>query len=173
MSTDLLNVGEMNTKKCPLMMEFRINPETSPFLVSSSKALLWVSPRSDKIRAASRVINLPGFFMECVHEIADTGLSHEWGNVQSWDDQGWTQAIEHVKSYGFDSIEILAAPNSGLPDVLHGTPVEEADWLEDGYAVVVPTDRDYVGFLLRVTNGMGLAVLHNSSRAVSVVRKHA
>lgn len=160
-------------KAVPLLMEFTVNPDTGPFLVSSTKSFVWVNPKTDKVRAAIRAVGdsgLDGLFSAIVQEVASTGQDCNWGNVHPLSPKGLHDAVAHLSEYGLDSVNLIAHTNTDV--VVLGSrseSVERADWVPDGWVVVVPSDRDFVGFVL-VSNGKFLTIVHNSSRAVAVLR---
>lgn len=170
--TDLVSVGELKTsrKNVPLMMEFSVNPETAPFLVTSTRDFVWVTPRKDRVRAATRVLGLPSFFMEVVREVARQGAEAEWGNVHPLTEGGIKACIEHLQFYGLLDMEMLVTSDVEIEAPPEMT-VRVAPWLDSGYVVVLPRERAYVGFVLTVPSGLGLCVFHNPSRAIAVARK--
>jgi hypothetical protein len=160
------------------MMEFTVNRETGPFLVSSTRSVLWVTPKVPKVRAASRPMQLGSFFNEVVRAVVDVGGVSNWGNVHPLTPEGLINAVAHLRSYDLTDLEILSAPKmdmSGFPLVtgpegqlfLGGLPLVEADWLEPNTLVVLPQDRDYVGFVI-MFGERGLAVVHNACRGIAV-----
>lgn len=184
---DLLRVVEMDAKRLrkgavPLMMEFAVNPETAPFLVSSTRAVMWITPRKPAVRAAVRPMQDVGaFFREVVDAVAEVGAEAEWGNVQPFTAEGVVQALGHVRSYDLPDLEILAHPDvdwQGIPSpqkdeaghlTLLGFPLVHATWLDLKTLIVVPQDRDYLGFVMLV-GGRGLSVVHNASRGMAIIR---
>jgi hypothetical protein len=181
---DLLRLGTVDRRKpkaVPLMMEFAVNPQTGPFLVSSTRGVMWIAPRTPKIRAASRPLKLGPFFMEVIHEVAVMGAESKWGNVHPFSPEGLLNAVAHLRSYDLTDLEILKGPTTDLsafpapvsgPEeqpFLMGLPLVDAEWLEPGFLVVVPQDRDFVGFML-LFGERGLAVVHNASRGVALCR---
>jgi hypothetical protein len=183
---DLLRIHSLSRqgKGVPLFMEFSVNPETGPFLVSSSRSTLWVTPRVPKVRAAFRPLEVDHFFAEVVGAVAAVGREAEWGNVQPFTPDGLLRAVAHLRSYGLEDLEVLAHPEAdwgGLRPVetevegevvrtILGLPLEDASWLDTNTIVVVPQDKDYVGFLYKFGN-RGLAVVHNASRGVAVCQR--
>lgn len=184
--SDLLRMSPFAAQgtKTPLMMEFKVNPATGPFLVTSTRGVMWVSPREPKVRAAFRDIQPDSFFREVVQAVADTGAEASWGNVQPLTTAGLLTAIAHVRSYDLSALEVLMHPKTvveGLPvqemtteaeevvRTICGFPVEFADWMDVGVVVVLPQDRDYVGFIVS-RGGRGVAVIHNASRGMAVCR---
>ena len=186
MAGDLLRLGTVgpksgrNPKAVPLMMEFEVNPLTGPFLVSSTRGLIWITPQKPQLRAASRLLQVGPFFMDVVREVVSFGEENKWGNVLPMTPEGVLNAVAHLRSYDLTNLEILCrriADLQGFPvaegpegqPFLVGLPLVEADWLEPGMLVVVPQDRDFVGFVL-LFGERGVAVVHNASRGIAVCR---
>lgn len=173
--SDLLQVYSFESSKkkaAPLMMEFAVNPETSPFLISSAKTLMWVEAHGKKVRAAFRDLDTPKFFAEVVVEVARRGRTSEWGNVHPLTVEGVVAAIAHVLSYDLPSPEVLLSPSCKLDipgDMILGCHVHRADWLDESTVVVVPQDRAFVGFVL-LNGSSGLSVVHNAGRSIAVCR---
>ena len=157
----------------PLIVEFRVNPDTAPFLVSSSRAFVWVTPKGDRIRTAIRLADeggLDGVFREIITTIADTGATGRWDNVHPYSPEGLTAARAHLAYYDLKDVDVVAHPDTDTgPLRLAGGAVVRAPWVPAGWVVVLPTDREFVGFV--VSSGDRYLVLaHNTSRAVAVVR---
>lgn len=157
----------------PLMVEFRVNPETAPFLVSSTRSFVWVTPRTDRLRAAIRVVDgdgIGGVFRDIVTRVAEAGADGKWGNVHPFTPEGVSAARAHLTYYDMSDTGIVAHPGTDVSTLgVDDDAVERASWVPDGWAVVLPTDREFVGFLV-VSDDRYLTVVHNSSRAVAVVR---
>lgn len=177
LTSDLLRIYSFNQgsekKATPLMMEFKVNPETSPFLISSARAIMWVNAHGQKVRAAFRPIDPAKFFAEVVDEVARMGAEASWGNVHPLTAAGIQAAIAHLLSYDLPAPEILAHPNATFEftsDLFFGCRVHRTDWLDPGIVLVVPQDRDFVGFLLMSEN-TGLSVVHNASRSIAICRE--
>lgn len=155
----------------PLMVEFRVNPETAPFLVSSTRSFVWVTPKQDKLRTAIRSLDetgIEGVFQTLITNIAETGADGKWGNTHPFTPAGLKAAHAHLSYYDLAEVEVLAHPETdveplGLDVCLRAT------WVPVGWALVLPLDRDFVGFIV-VSGDRYLVVVHNSSRAVAVVR---
>lgn len=155
----------------PLMVEFRVNPETAPFLVSSTRAFVWVTPRTDRLRAAIRPVGDGGLvevFRTLVSDIADAGADGKWGNVHPYTPGGLAAAKSHLSYYDLADVDVLAHPDTDVAPLGLDVCVR-AGWVPAGWAVVLPTDREFVGFAV-VSDDRYLVVVHNSSRAVAVVR---
>lgn len=167
------------SKTMPLMMEFQIHPEIGPSLVTSTRGILWVVPRSNKVRSAARPVSKEQLFAEIVLEVADMGAESEWGNVHPMDMGGLQSALAHLTSYDLTDNEILVSTEwdpslMGLTgvdsvDMLLGVPVTTVAWLPPNLLVVVPKDRDFVGFVL-LFKERALALVHNACRGIAICR---
>lgn len=168
-------------KGLPLMMEFPVNPQLAQFLVSSAKGTLWVGSRNGIVRAALRKTTLDSYFVEAVRSITNMGRKMEWGNVAPLNTVGLITAMQHVQSYGLTELEILAHPQFAWgtvsPDfiaedrsmilAMAGLPVQPALWMPLDTLVVVPKDREYVGFSFLFQEHLA-SVIHNASRGVGI-----
>jgi hypothetical protein len=186
---DLLRILSFDRQKSrkkavPLMMEFGVNPDTGPFLVSSTRSVMWIAPRVPRVRAAFRHLQVGTFFTEVIDAVAAMGAESRWGNVQPPTPDGLLAAIGHLRSYDLPAPEVLAHPDFSwdgpLPvtsetdgeshRTLLGLPLELADWLDPATLVVVPQERDYVGFVM-THEERGLGLVHNACRGIAVCRK--
>lgn len=171
-------------KTVPLMLEFPVNPELSPFLVSSSRGLLWVGAHEGRVRAATRKVeNLTDYFLEVVQEVAEIGQREKWENVYPLTKAGIQGAIDHLNFYDLKELEILAHPetewgkiesewgaqegNKTVPLALLGLPLQPAPWLPPNTVLVIPRDRQYVGFVL-LYQELICSVIHNASRGIGI-----
>jgi len=167
----------------PLLMEFPVNPETSPFLVTSSEALQWVMEAfpGGIVRAAVRQgTSKDVIFREALESIVTLGNEAQWGNTHPFTETGLQAAIEHVSGYDLGDLELLVPKvrDTGhklgeykRPAWLESYSLRTCptSWLPDDNAVVLPKDREYVGFIGLVGAGI-VSVIHNASRAIGVLR---
>jgi hypothetical protein len=187
----VVDFGAINRQKnvVPLIMEFQINPECAPFLVSSTKSLVWVSKfRNDVVRAAVRrgVGDLGHYFMEVVLSVSIMGDEAKWGNVHPLSRKGIEASIEHLRYFGIENVELLISEDGFDKDIAkswRGTS-EDGDpticdvsystspWLEPGYVVAVPADRDFLGFIGWGEERM-ISLVHNAARGMAVARRKA
>jgi hypothetical protein len=167
----------------PIMMEFPVNPELTPFLVSTMRATLWVNRAPNGIvRAATRKMeNLPDYFLEVARSVTSAGRKYQWGNVHPLTKEGIQGAIEHVRSYDLNELELLANPkmnwegispewktdDKSIPVALFGLPLQPATWLPTDTVLVIPRDREFVGFVLLFQERIA-SVVHNASRGIGV-----
>lgn len=185
----ITHTGDKQPKKgaMPLYMEFPVNPHLTPFLVTRARSgeemSLWVGRvKGGQIKAALRDLpSLEDYYVEVIHKVTDMGRSEEWGNIHPLTKPGLQGAIAHLNDFGFDGLEILAHPempwksvhsgwgNEGRGMVLSllGLPVQPAPWLAKDTLVVVPRDREMVGFVF-LTRGMAASVVHNAARGIGV-----
>jgi len=167
----------------PIMMEFPVNSSLAPFLVSSSKSCLWIRrARNGIVRAATRdVTSIENYFLDVTKSIIQEGRKREWGNVHSLTVSGIQAAIDHVKFYDLEELEILAHPQmpwgriskkwqtgeKDIPLALLGLPIQPAPWLPKHTVLIIPRDRQYVGFVLLFQERIA-SVVHNASRGIGV-----
>ena len=166
----------------PLMMEFDVSEETAPYLVSSTRALMWIDEAhpGSKIKAAVRDCKAPGeLFMAVLREVSQKGREMEWGNVHPFSREGMDAAIEHVDYYEMGELELLAPRSLGkdgkpvAPEWLRvkeaGIPIRYTSWLDEGWAVVVPRIREFVGVLGHLGNDKVVLSVHNASRSMGIL----
>jgi hypothetical protein len=159
----------LRANKIPQMMEFPVNPELGPFLVSSTRSVLWVNKvsRDSRVRAAVRA--RAGLEQEIVASIVDFGTRSEWGNVHPLTSHGVAECVAHLKSYGFDEIEALVSSATSLDGITLGDlALEIADWMPIDCMLILPIDRSFVGTMAVVREGQVMCVVHNASRGMAV-----
>ena len=156
----------------PQMMEFQVNPELAPFLVSSTRSVLWVDKAgsSENVRAAVRARR--GLEADLIAAIAEMGTRVEWGNVHPLTTMGVKACVDHLRFYGLDQLEVLVAPDTDIEDVdFKKLKILEASWLPLDVAVLVPVDRGFVGTLGTLGQHKALALIHNASRGVGIAHR--
>lgn len=167
---DLLKVLKFQSlKKNPLLFEFKVNGELAPFLVTNSKSILWVDAQNDVVRAGVRLnTHVKDFFMEILDEVTTVGSEAGWGNVHEFSKEGVMSAISYVEGYDVGDLEILVHPKSA--DKLDvKLKVVNTHWLPENCAVVVPQNRDFIGFIGMIGKNF-VGVIHNPSRGLSIAR---
>lgn len=154
----------------PMMMEFQVNEELAPFLVSSTRSVQWVHNTSQHgtIRAAVR--KRQGIETEVLAAIITQGQEMQWGNVHPLTTEGVRKCVEHVASYDLTPLEILVAEDTDLGEVElpADIAVSQVPWMPVDALAVVPVDRGFVGTLGTIGKHKAVAVLHNPSRGVAV-----
>lgn len=156
----------------PQMLEFQVNPELAPFLVSSTRSVLWVEKAgtSENVRAAVRARR--GLEAELIGAIAEMGTRADWGNIHPLTTMGVKACADHLGFYGLDQLEVLVAPDTNIDDVdFKKLKVIEAKWVPLDAAVVVPVDRGFVGTLGTLGQHKALALIHNASRGVGIAHR--
>ena len=184
----LLRILQFNSKSLadgsnvPLMMEFPVEADTAPYLVSSSTALVWVgAPHPGFIvKAATRpwmkeLKPLEAFFLEVVDAVWEKGQEMQWGNTHSFTEEGLGQAIRHVEYYDQGDLCLLVPRSESTinPKEVakeHGCLLQQCSWLPDKCAVVIPKDRDFVGFLGILGRRNVVILVHNASRGLAVAK---
>lgn len=142
-----------------------------PFLVSSSKSLLWVSDKfpSGVVRIAVRREPLPVLWGESINFVYQMSKSMEWGSTAEATRAGALRVISHLADYGLSDVEVLAGPGFDTTVLPSSVPVFEEGWVTPGWAVVVPQDRSYLGTGFDFGDGQAGMVIHNASRAMGVL----
>lgn len=193
----LLHISKLRSKVLgrkgtqPLMVEYGVPEETTPYLVSSSSSVMWISDPHPGlvVKAAVREVPLGVFFREVADAVVAMGRQQEWGNVHPLTVDGLHAAIDHVASYDLEPIELLI-PRSHLgeddegetplgprPSVLMplelrpliesaGLPFRPSAWVPDGMIIVVPKDRTFVGVVSQLTGTKIAGVVHNAARGL-------
>lgn len=155
------------------MVEYPVDPLSAPYLVTSTRSVMWVdhASREGYIRAAVRKVpNIAALSLEMLQAIKQMGTECHWGNCAGFTSQGICQVVDHVRSYGLDNLEILVhvASVSELPENLPAQ-IAPVKWLPLKTAVVLPVDRNYVGFASFVgSDDHMIAIIHNASRGVGI-----
>lgn len=177
MNAPLTHIIRMDVKKEPLIMEFEIDSQLAPVLVSSSKSLLWVEKiKQDRVRAAVREGEVDGLFATALEKIEAASLERGWDSVHPVGPGGLLSAINHLHHYDIMDVEVLVHPKSD-PNLLFGVPqipthvvdypVFFSEWLPLNKALVVPSDRDFLGFTLKVGEKL-VSVIHNPARGLAI-----
>lgn len=168
--TEILNapVSPATGKKVPLLVELPVPLDLEgPFLVVSSKALLWVNgSKTGVVRSAVRKLDPEFTFRDILSEVRSKAVELSWGSEH----QTLQQAIDHLASFGIKDVEVLVRDSSILgtslpPKILFSEEV----WVPDGLILVLPQDRSLFGSLLSFGGGKWAGVIHNSSRGIAFV----
>lgn len=112
----------------PLMLEYKVAPETAPYLVTSSSSVMWINEPhpGDIVKAAVRQMSISEFFTEVVEAVAAMGRQQKWGNVHPLTVEGLRAAVEHIEFYELGPVELLT-PRAHQP----GEATEETDLVNE------------------------------------------
>jgi hypothetical protein len=110
--------------------------------------------------------------MEILQAILMMGTECEWGNCAGFDEAGICKVTDHVRSYGLGNLEMMVHAAS-VPELPSSLPpmvtLVKVGWLPAKVAVVLPADRNYVGFASFVgSEEKMVGVVHNPSRGVGI-----
>jgi hypothetical protein len=159
----------------PIMLEFQVDPATAPYLVSSSKGLMWIDQvhPGNVIKAAiQRGAVLSHVFLEASLSIFERATEFRWGSAQPYTEQGLKAAVDHVMSYDVGPIEILVGKKTqkaGMPKWLSNREdLSVVSWIPENCIVVVPVDRQFLGMLVRVSPLHTALAIHNASRGFAM-----
>jgi len=193
--SNLLQLTRVPSKRSnPMVSEFAVSPDTSPYLVTSSKSLAWITepmeptpemwhPRlpDHVVRVAVRpdIGRAAGlFYWEVIQAVAAMGKEAEWGNVHPFTEEGIHLAKEHVESYDLpDLCLLMAAPTAGDPEAAlplrdialdQGMLPQPCSWLPLDCVVIVPKNREYVGLLGLLGRQGSMGLVHNPSRSIGI-----
>lgn len=152
----------------PAMLEFPFEDRHVPYLVSSSRSVLWVdSPSSEGfLRAATRPTQ--GLSEEIVATIVERSIVDGWGNVQPLTSSGLESCLEFLIDKGLKELEVIASPTVD-PELLDPTwNVVWSRWVPAGTVIFLPKDRSYLGTFGAFGNNIAVAVVHNASKAIAI-----
>jgi len=159
------------SKGAPLMTEVPVEPDLAPFLVTSTKAVTWIGRAvGGRVRSAIRTVNPNDHYAELVEAIATKSVEDGWGSVFPFSEAGVTQGEAYLREHGLTDLSLLVSDGDALTSPSEGVEVVLTKWLPAGTAVLLPTDREYVGVTLDFGNGSIATVIHNASRGVVVLR---
>jgi len=170
MNASLTSVVSMKAKKVPLLLEVPIEAELTPFLVTSSRKVIWIeSAKNGSIRAAVRKVSPHEHFMELVEAFVERSQKEEWGSVLPLSREGFDSGRAHLSEYGMKDLDVLSHPDTRLPP-LEGVTSVSCSWLPVGTGLLLPVDRSYLGVTFDFGGGNIATVLHNVARGLVVLR---
>lgn len=142
-----------------------------PFLVTSSKDLIWVSkvfPNGMVRVAVQKNTTLSSLFREMVIAVAKRSQVEGWGSVSDPTQEGVRAVIDHLAEYDLIDIEVLCGAGFDSSIIPEDVPRGEVEWVPDDWAIILPRDRAFVGITFDFEAGQLGAVLHNASRGVGI-----
>lgn len=155
--------------RAPELMEFEVNPEQTPFLISSTKSVLWMDElfAGNRIRAAVR--DRQGIEIDILKAIAIRGHQEGWKNIQPLTSKGIYRCVEHLQAHNLTDNEALLSPQTDISDVECGSlPLVRASWVPVGAVVVLPKERRFVGTLGTFGKDRALALAYNADRCIAL-----
>lgn len=163
----------------PLMVEFQVNADSAPYLVSSSGGVMWIDAplsgdRGPMIRGAVRRDIAPGdLFWQTSKAIFERAQQDKWGSACPYTGQGLTDAIEHVASYDLGPVDILVGPSKEtrpkwITDREVGERLRVSSWVPPECLIVVPANRDFLGMLVHLSAKDIVMAVHNPSRGFAM-----
>ena len=157
----------LSTERSGLFAEIPVNPDLSPYLVSSTQGWLWLgTSHKGVIRSAVRKGPVPeDLSLTLAREVYSESLRSQWGNTYPVGAKGMKDAIEYLQYYEVGEIEVLAPTLLDRGDRLHVTGVV-SPWVPERCAVLVPADRSCLGLVGGFKDDY-CVVLHNPSRGMS------
>lgn len=168
---DLLQVVKIPKKdgSLPLFIEFGVNEQLLPFLVTSTRDLLWVSKvRDGRVKAAIRKdLDTSTLYRDIVNAVLTQSRASSWGSVFPHSQDGLSRARIRMEEYGFGEYQILSGGSEFSSDPLFSP----CAWLPDQVSIVIPKDREFLGTLgiFEDSAGSFCALVHNSSRGICIL----
>lgn len=178
-----------------MMLEFVVSPETAPYLVSSSKGMVWIeaamTPTKELwpgetpahvVRVAVRKDVKTEFFAEVVEHVAAKGRELEWGNVHEPTPDGVGAAIAHVRGYDLGDLCLLHSRENLLFDwgdgqsikafaLANGCLIQPCSWLKSDTVVIVPKNREFLGTIGYMGRKGTVVVVHNAARGMAIATR--
>jgi hypothetical protein len=154
------------------MLEVPLSRELDgPFLVSSSKGFIWIADKfpSGVVRVAPRHAPVLFLFREALYEIAKMSRENEWGSFHPPTLKGVKAAVDHLAGYEFEEVEVLYGEGFNTALLPKELPRHEEVWVPKNWAVVLPTEKAYVGTAFDFATGQAALVVHNASRGVGII----
>ena len=173
MNSNLLVVIPLHHKKTPIMLD-RVpapsDPEAGPFLISSSRSLIWVARAFEGgfLRLAIRSADTDTIYREIVESVAQEGLDKGWGNVHPPTKEGVLEGMNHLSYYGFSDFTLLYGDEFDISLCLNMDRAP-ASWLPSSWAVMVP-GREYVGTVYKFDGNKSGVLVHNPSRGIVIIK---
>lgn len=169
----LTQIVVMDGSRKPMMMEVPVapDPDLGPFLVTSTRDMVWISKAfpNGMVRTAVRDIPKKLLYRAILGKIVTRSRQEGWGSVQEPSADGVQAVIHHLADYDILDVEVLYGDgfDTGLvPDDVRAL---FTDWVPEGWAVIVPVDRAFVGTTFEFGESSYATLIHNASRGVGVV----
>lgn len=158
--------------KTPVFIEVPVQEDLEgPFLVTSSKAQIWVENKFPSGIVRSAILRVPREFLfrSCLEKICEKSRDLAWGSVQPPTPQGVRDALAHLAYYGLLEVEIYFGEGFDQDLLPESLPSFEEVWVPTGWAVILPKDKSFVGTLFDFGQERNSIVIHNASRGVGLV----
>jgi hypothetical protein len=161
---DVFAVDKISARS--VYMEVPVNPEASPFLVSSPGGYIWVEEASKGIVRVGIQKDEGVLDMMVLKAITQRSLHSGWGNVLPLSDEGLERAVEYLVTYGYARNELCILSDTQVDSDI---PTAITSWLPQGVSVVMPADKSYFGWKSDLGSGRRAALVHNASRGVVIL----
>ena len=157
----------------PKMMEFPVAADAAPYLVSSTRSVLWAKRASRTRTVKAAVRSVQGFYGEVVEELVKASVRHEWGSVQPLTTEGLKACVAYLAYFDLTQYEVITHGTFSYPDTvsaewIDNNPRSEAEWMPKGCVVIIPKDRALFGFMGTVGSSRICAVIHNAVRGFTM-----
>lgn len=160
-------------ERIPLMMEVPVSRDLDgPFLLCSSKSLLWVEKAfpNSMVRTAVRVANRSELFAIAIQWLMQRAADREWGSVQPSTKDGVIAAFSHLADYDLIDTEVVHGDGFDTTLIPEDVSCTQASWMPVGWAAVLPSDRSFLGTLFEYDGDQYGMVIHNAPRGIAIVK---
>jgi hypothetical protein len=165
---ELVNLNHLiKNKQVPLLMEFEVNPDLAPFLVSSPKGLIWIEKAGENSQVRAAPTKMSYLQRNLLLDLLEKSIEERWGNVFPMSEEGVKACLEHLNEFG--EIEILAHPKQDT----FGQEVVQVSWVPKGCLVFVPKERGYLGSIGVFRTGEKVVLIHNPRLGVAIAYDNA
>jgi len=164
---------EVKREGIPLYWEVSVNPKTSPFLITSSRSLMWIEHETDRVRMAVRDVPVEALSQEILIAIEEKSEAESWETIFPKTKEGILEAINWVgantpglKPTVFSSLEGVdqsflqsfsgeVIPHPGVPS---------------GRLVALPMGGEFIGSIIDLGKGKKAALFYNLQYGVAIIR---
>lgn len=155
-------------KKFSLMEETRqAPPENSPYLVSSTKDLIWIDTTRTKsrLRSAWRVIeDFDVFYAQVVSKIYDHAKKNLWGNINDFSEEGLNKGFDYLRSYEFTDLEVFTSTEASFLKESEKIKITKVSYLPNNFFLITPQDKEFTGILMSNLREQHNLIVHNAAR---------
>lgn len=155
-------------KKFSLMEETRqAPPENSPYLVSSTKDLVWIDTTRTKarLRSAWRTIeDFDVFYAQVVSKIYEAAKENLWGNINELSEEGLIKSFDYLKSYDFTEFEVYTSTEIPFLKESEKVKVTKISYLPENFLLITPQDKECTGILMSNLRDQHNLIVHNAAR---------
>lgn len=146
-------------------IEVPVAQETAPYLVTTSKKLMWVEEAPQGVLyAAIRTDSRLKIYQDIVEMTFSRSKDSQWENIFPLSADGLSKAIEHMKFYGIEDVQILLTKSTSC---IKHPQVKIVSWMPENQALLVPKNPEYLGTSFVFGHKNYAMAVHNPSRGMA------